>query len=389
MISQLLVLVVLIGVNAFFAATEIAFISLNDAKISKKANEGDKKAKQIKKMLKDPSKFLATIQIGITLAGFLSSAFASESFADDLAPILNNLIPLGLNTWNTISIVLITIILSYFTLVFGELFPKRIALRAPEKIAMTFAKPVNFIRIIFKPIVFLLSGSTELLVKLFRLKNKEEDKVTSDEVMALVDMGVTDGTIDEDEREIIDAVFTFDDLRVKNIMIPRRDVVAIDINDSIEEIFKIVKNEQYTRIPVYQETLDNIKGVLNIKDIVISLDLNDITKDSLMSILRKPFYVSEIMKADKLLKDLQSNNEQCAIVLDEVGSFAGIVTMEDLIEEIFGNIYDEHDEIISNIVRISEDKFIVDAMISIQEINRELDLEIEKENEKLKNRQSL
>lgn len=375
---QLIIIVVLILINAFLAASELAILSANPNKIAVLAEKGNKKAILVQKLKENETKFLSTIQVGITLAGFFSSATAAVSLSEGFG---NTLGKIGIPFANEIALVGVTLILSYFTLVFGELFPKRIALRAPEKIAMTFAKPVNFIRIIFKPIVFLLSGSTELLVKLFRLKNKEEDKVTSDEVMALVDMGVTDGTIDEDEREIIDAVFTFDDLRVKNIMIPRRDVVAIDINDSIEEIFKIVKNEQYTRIPVYQETLDNIKGVLNIKDIVISLDLNDITKDSLMSILRKPFYVSEIMKADKLLKDLQSNNEQCAIVLDEVGSFAGIVTMEDLIEEIFGNIYDEHDEIISNIVRISEDKFIVDAMISIQEINRELDLEIEKEND--------
>lgn len=373
---QLLIIVILILINAFLASSELAILSANPAKLSMLAEKGNKKAKLVLALQENETKFLSTIQVGITLAGFFSSATAAVSLSNGFA---NTLTKIGIPFASEIALVSVTLILSYFTLVFGELFPKRIALRAPEKIAMAFAKPVNIIRIIFKPIVYLLSGSTELLVKLFRLKNNDDEKVTTDEVMALVNMGVTDGTIDEDEMEIIDAVFTFDDLRVKNIMIPRRDVVAIDINTPIDKILDVIHEEQYTRIPVYQETLDNIIGVLNIKDIVISLDLKEVTVDSLKTILREPYYVSEVMKADKLMKELQSNNEQCAIVLDEVGSFAGLVTMEDLIEEIFGNIYDEHDEIISNITQVDENRYVVLGVTSIQELNRELDLDIEKE----------
>lgn len=373
---QLIIIVVLILINAFLASSELAILSANPTKISMLVEKGNKKALLVQKLQNNETNFLSTIQVGITLAGFFSSATAAVSLSNGFA---NTLTKIGIPFASEIALVSVTLILSYFTLVFGELFPKRIALRAPEKIAMAFAKPVNIIRIIFKPIVYLLSGSTELLVKMFRLKNNDDEKVTTDEVMALVNMGVTDGTIDEDEMEIIDAVFTFDDLRVKNIMIPRRDVVAIDINTPIEKILDVIHEEQYTRIPVYQETLDNIIGVLNIKDIVISLDLKEVTVDSLKTILREPYYVSEVMKADKLMKELQSNNEQCAIVLDEVGSFAGLVTMEDLIEEIFGNIYDEHDEIISNITQIDENRYVVLGVTSIQELNRELDLDIEKE----------
>lgn len=371
---QLIIIAVLILINAFLASSELAILSANPTKLSVLAEKGNKKAKLVLMLQENETKFLSTIQVGITLAGFFSSATAAVSLSEGFSKTLTNI---GIPFASKIGLILVTLILSYFTLVFGELFPKRIALRAPEAIAMAFAKPINIIRIIFKPIVFFLSGSTELLVKFFRLKNKEEEKVTSDEIMALVNMGVTDGTIDEDEKELIDNVFTFDDLKVKNIMIPRRDVVAIDINDSLEQIFNIILNEQYTRIPVYQESLDFIIGVLNIKDIVLSLDLKEITVDSLKSILREPYYVSEVMKADKLFKNLQNGNEQCAIVLDEDGSFAGFVTMEDLIEEIFGNIYDEHDEIVSNIMQIDENRYIVLGLTSIQELNRELDLEIE------------
>lgn len=375
---QLIIIVVLILINAFLASSELAILSANPAKISMLAEKGEKKARLVLMLQADETKFLSTIQVGITLAGFFSSATAAVSLSSGISNIFTKL---GLPFASEISLVSVTLILSYFTLVFGELFPKRIALRNPEGIAMAFAKPINIIRIIFKPVVFFLSGSTDLLVKLFRLKNKEEEKVTTDEVMALVNMGVTDGTIDLDEKELIDNVFTFDDLKVKNIMIPRRDVVAIDIDDSIEDIFRIIQNEQYTRIPVFKESLDNIIGVLNIKDIVLSLDLKDISINSLRSILREPYYVSEVMKADKLFKDLQNGNEQCAVVLDEVGSFAGFITMEDLIEEIFGNIYDEHDEVISNIVQLDNERYIVLGITSIQELNRELDLEIEMEND--------
>lgn len=375
---QLLIIVILILINAFLASSELAILSANPAKLSMLAEKGNKKAKLVLALQENETKFLSTIQVGITLAGFFSSATAAVSLSSGFSILLSKI---GLPFSYEISLVSVTLILSYFTLVFGELFPKRIALRAPESIAIAFAKPINIIRIIFKPIVFFLSGSTEILVRLFRLKNKEEEKVTTDEVMALVNMGVTDGTIDLDEKELIDNVFTFDDLKVKNIMIPRRDVIAINIDDSIDDIFKIIQNEQYTRIPVYQDSLDNIIGVLNIKDIVLSLDLNNIAVDSIKTILRDPYYVSEVMKADKLFKDLQNGNEQCAVVLDEDGSFAGFITMEDLIEEIFGNIYDEHDEIVSNILELDEERYIVLGITSIQELNRELDLEIDMEND--------
>ncbi len=377
LISQLFVIVILIILNAFFAASELAILSANPIKIGLMADEGNKNAKIIQKLQNDETKFLSTIQVGITLAGFFSSATAAVSLSEGFADALNKL---AIPAADTIALIVVTLILSYFTLVFGELFPKRLALRSPEKIALTFAKPINAIRIIFKPIVYLLSGSCELLVRLFRLKSKEDDKVTEDEIKALVNSGVEDGTIASDEQELINAVFTFGDLKVRDVMTPRVNVFMINIEDSISKIKKQIKSEKYTRIPVYRENKDDIIGILNIKDIFLTLKAN-YTNEDLVSILRKPLFVVENMKADTLFKKMQDSLNQVAVVIDETGSVSGFLTMEDLVEEVMGNIFDEYDEIEEVIIKQSENSYLVDASIPLQDLNRELDLEIEKEDD--------
>ena len=264
-VGQLIIIVVLILVNAFFAASELSILSANPIKIGLLADEGNKNAKIIQKLQENETKFLSTIQVGITLAGFFSSATAAVSLSEGFAETLSKI---GVPAASTIALVVVTLILSYFTLVFGELFPKRLALRAPEKIALAFAKPVNAIRIIFKPVVWLLSGSCELVVRLFHLKPKSDDKVTEDEIKALVSTGVEDGTINSDEQELINAVFTFGDLKVRDVMTPRVNVFMINIDDSIGKIKKMIKEEKYSRIPVYEDSKDNVIGILNIKDIL-------------------------------------------------------------------------------------------------------------------------
>ena len=272
MFSQLLILVILILFNAFFAAAEIAFISLNDAKIDKQAKEGNKKAKSIKSMLTDPSKFLATIQIGITLAGFLSSAFASDAFASKLAPILNNAIPqVSIDAWKNISIIIITIILSYFTLIFGELVPKRIAMKNAEKISFATIGVIRAISIITLPFVNFLTASTNFVSKLFGVTGKDEEVVTEEEIRMMVDVGEEKGTIDSEAKEMINNVFEFNDKYVSEIMVPRTEVFALDINLSISEVIEeLTEDTRYSRIPVYDETIDEIKGIVYIKDILIS-----------------------------------------------------------------------------------------------------------------------
>ena len=372
--SQVIVLAILILINAFFAATEIAFISINDAKIEKQAKEGNKKAKQIKKMLREPSKFLATIQIGITLAGFLSSAFAADAFADDLAPMLQNLMPLGLATWRNISIILITIILSYFSLIFGELVPKRLAMRNSEKIAFGTIGIVRAISIITAPFVKLLTASTNGISKLFGISGTDEETVTEEEIRMMVDVGEEKGSIKEEEKELINNVFEFNDKVVSEIMIHRKDIYAIDINSDVDNILKELDEYKYSRIPVYEESIDNIVGMLFIKDLLANVKKKDKVKIS--KIIREPYFVSENKPIDELFRDLQKNKHQLAIVLDEYGGTAGLVTMEDIIEELVGNIFDEYDEEEKEFEKIDANTFLISGSVSIHDLRKILGVEI-------------
>ena len=370
---QIIVLIILIALNAFFAAAEIAFISLNDAKIEKQAKDGNKKAKQIYKMLKEPSKFLATIQIGITLAGFLSSAFASESFADDLAPILNNLIPLGLNTWNAISIVIITIILSYFTLVFGELVPKRLAMKNYEKIAYGTVGIIRFISILTLPFVKFLTFSTNFISKLFGVSAQDEETVTEEEIRMMVDVGGEKGIIEEEEKELINNVFEFNDKVVSEIMTHRMDMFAIDIKQNISEVLSEIDEYKYSRIPVYDENIDEIKGILYIKDVLKYLKNKKDVK--VKTVMREAFFVSENKPINELFKELQKNKKQMAIVVDEYGGTAGIITMEDILEELVGNIFDEYDEIETEYEKIDDNTFIINGNVSMHDLKKILKID--------------
>ena len=353
MFTQIIVLIILILLNAYFAATEIAFISLNDAKIEKNAKEGNKKAKQILKMLKTPSKFLATIQIGITLAGFLSSAFASDAFADELAPVLNNLIPsVSIEVWRGISIVIITIILSFFTLVFGELVPKRLAMKYYEKISYATIGVIRAISIITAPFVKLLTFSTNIVSKLFGVGEAEEEVVTEEEIKMMIAEGEEKGTIERGEKQLLNNVFEFNDIIVSEIMTPRTDMYAIDINKNLREMLDEIDEFKYSRIPVYNESIDDIEGILFVKDILKPLKDNE--EIDIRKIMREPYFVPESKDIDELFKEMQQNKVQMAIVIDEYGGTAGLITMEDIIEELVGNIFDEYDEEELDIKKIDE-----------------------------------
>ncbi|MBP3502261.1 MAG: HlyC/CorC family transporter [Clostridia bacterium] len=373
--AQIIILAILILVNAFFAATEIAFISLNDAKIDKLVKEGDKKAKQISKMLKNPSKFLATIQIGITLAGFLSSAFASDAFAEKLAPILNNLVPsIGIGTWKGISIIIITMVLSYFTLVFGELVPKRLGMKYHEKFAYFTIGIIKAISIVTAPFVKLLTASTNIISKIFGVNENEEEIVTEEEIRMMVDVGEEKGSIDEEEKELINNVFDFNDKTVSEIMTHRKDIFAIEISEDITEKLDELDEYKYSRIPVYEETIDEIKGIIYIKDILKYVSSNK--KVKIKDIMRDAYFVSENKLINELFKELQKNKKQIAIVLDEYGGTAGIVSMEDIIEELVGNIFDEYDEIENDYEKIDDNTFEIAGSVTIAELKKILGVEI-------------
>ena len=376
MFSQIIVLIILIALNAFFAASEIAYISLNDAKIEKQAKEGNKKAKQIEKMLKTPSKFLATIQIGITLAGFLSSAFASDTFADILAPVLHNLIPaVSLGVWRSISIILITIILSFFTLVFGELVPKRLAMKNYEKISFATIGIIRAISIITAPFVKLLTGVTNAISKIFGVGENEEETVTEEEIKMMVDQGQEKGTIKEEEKELINNVFEFNDITVSEIMTHRKDIFAVDINISTEELIEELSKEEYrySRIPVYDETIDEIKGILYVKDV-----LKNINKKSfkVKNVVKEAYFISQNRLINEVFKELQKNKKQLAIILDEYGGTAGMVTMEDILEELVGDIYDEYDKEELEYEKIDENTYLLSGSMTIYDVNKLLDAKI-------------
>ena len=376
MFSQLFILVILILLNAFFAATEIAFISLNDAKIEKQAKEGNKKAKQIEKMIKSPSKFLATIQIGITLAGFLSSAFASDAFADQLAPVLNTWMPfISLGVWKSISIILITIILSFFTLVFGELVPKRLAMKNYEKISFATIGIIRAISIVTSPFVKFLTVVTNAVSRVFGVSENEEETVTEEEIKMMVDQGEEKGTIQEEERELINNVFEFNDITVSEIMRHRKDIFAVDINISTEELLQELSQEEYrySRIPVYDETIDEIKGILYVKDV-----LKNINKKSfrVKNVVKEAYFVSQNRLINEVFKELKRNKMQIAIVIDEYGGTAGLVTMEDILEELVGDIFDEYDEIEEEYHKIDENTYLLSGSMTIYDVNKLLDAKI-------------
>lgn len=375
MISQIIVLVVLILINAFFAASEIAFISLNDAKVEKQAKEGNKKAKQVAKMLESPSRFLATIQIGITLAGFLSSAFASDAFASRLAPILNQWIPaISITTWQSISIILITIILSFFTLVFGELVPKRLAMKNYEKIAYGTIGIIRFIYLLTVPFVKLLTASTNFISKLFGVSEKDEEVVTEEEIKMMIDEGQEKGSIEENEKELINNVFEFNDTTVSEIMTHRTDIFALNINQNVNGVIEELDEYRYSRIPIYEDTIDEIKGVLYLKDLLKHVKSKKNVK--LKTIMRPAYFVAQSKPIDELFKELQKKNYQMAIVLDEYGGTAGLITMEDILEELVGDIFDEYDEIEKEYDKIDENTYLITGSMTISDLNKLLKIEI-------------
>ena len=376
MLSQLIILAVLIFLNAFFAASEIAFISLNDTKIEKQAKDGNKKAKQIEKMLKTPSKFLATIQIGITLAGFLSSAFASDTFAEKLAPILCQCMPfLSLGVWKSISIIIITIILSFFTLVFGELVPKRLAMKNYEKIAFGTIGIIRAISIITSPFVKFLTLVTNSISKLFGVGENEEESVTEEEIKMMVDQGEEKGTIKEEEKELINNVFEFNDITASEIMKHRKDIFAVDINISNDELMEELSKEEYrySRIPVYDETIDEIKGILYIKDVLKNIGKKNF---KVKNVVKDAYFVSQTRLINEVFKELQKNKMQIAIIIDEYGGTAGLITMEDILEELVGDIYDEYDKEEKEFEKIDENTYIIVGSMPIYDVNKLLNANI-------------
>jgi putative hemolysin len=377
-IIQILILFVLILINAFFAMSEIAIISLNDTKIEKMAEEGHRKAKLIKKLTKDSSSFLSTIQIGVTLAGFLTSASAAQSFATMIANALYarwTVLPysfiLGIAT------VIITIIVSYFSLVLGELVPKKIAMQKPERVSFAVAKTLLVFSKIVKPFVKILSLSTNGVVRLFGLDpNAGDEVVTEEEIRMMVDVGEEKGVIESEQKEMINNIFEFDDIDVADIMTHRTDMECIEVDEPLQAILPIAIESGHSRIPVYDDDPDNIIGVVYVKDLLPYVGKEIPKSKTLRHIMRKAMYVPETKQCGELFNEMTEKKIQMAIVIDEYGGTAGIVTLEDLLEAIVGNIQDEYDNEDEEISAIDENTFTIDGITDIEEVEEELGVKL-------------
>ncbi len=376
--GQLILLLVLIAINAYFAAAEIAIVSVNKNRIRTLAQEGNKKAQTLMKLIEDPNKFLSAIQVVITLAGFFSSAQAAISFS---GPVGIKLESWGIPYGNEVALIVITLALSFLMLVLGELFPKRIAMLHANGIAMAVAKPIKAIAAFFKPFVWLLSAFVTLFLKICRQRTDVVDgEYSEDDVVSMLEVGQESGELKEEGKKMITSIFAFDDMLAYEVMTPRTDVFAIDINAPMDDYIDEMMELRYSRIPVYEDDSDNIIGILYIKDYLIKARETGFDNVDFRDILRKPYFVPETKNIDSLFAELKTTRQHIAILIDEYGGFSGIVTMEDIIEEVMGDIDDEYDEDEPEIQKISEDTYVVDGSMDLDDIDDELDLDLESEN---------
>lgn len=339
--GELIILILLTFINAMLAMAEVAYLSVNKSKVALHAKKGDKKAIRVQKILDNSGTVLATIQIGITFAGFFASAFAADSYADAIVKKLMFL-DIDIEVLRSIVVVLITVVLSYFNLVLGELFPKSIAIYHPEKITYLMAGTLNVMSKVFYPFVWVLTKSTNVLCKVFKVKADSKEKITEEDIKLLILEGYKEGTIEKDEKNYIYNVFSFNDKKIKEIMAKKQDIIALNVDSDTKKILDTIKKSKRSRIPVYFETLDNIIGILNIKDLLVSHANKETIQ--LKDILREPFYVSENDFIDDVFKYMQHEQQGLLIVHDEHHKVVGLVTMEDIVEEIVGEIYDEYEQ---------------------------------------------
>ncbi|MBW9170144.1 hemolysin family protein [Clostridium estertheticum] len=373
-VVQLTLIVILTLINAFFASAEMAIVSLNKNKIKHLAEEGNKKAILLSRLIEKPTKFLSTVQVGITFAGFFLSAYVATAITGKLSLILSNIsVPYS----EGVALVVITIGLAYITLVFGELFPKRIALQNSQAIAMFSVVPIMYISKLVTPFVSLLTVSTNILVKITGLgHDSKEEKLSKEEIKSLIEVGQEHGIINETEKEMINNIIEFDDKLAREVMTPRTDVYMIDINDPITEYLDELLIERHSRVPVFEGDVDNIVGILHMKDFMIEARKNGFENVNINNILHSPYFVQENKNIDELFKELKSSKNHIAMLIDEYGGFSGVVTTEDITEEIMGNIEDEYDHEEPEIKKVDNNTYIVSGLLSLDDLNEHLDLNL-------------
>ena len=381
-VRQLLLQLILILLNAFFAATEIAVISLNEKKVKARAEDGDKKAVKMLKMIEEPTRFLSTIQIGITLAGFLGSAFAADNFAEKLSGFIVETFAISdahIGAVNTAAVIVITLILSFFTLVFGELVPKRVAMKHKDKLAEAVCGTISGLAVVLKPIIWLLTVSANGVLRLFGIDPHEKDEPVSEEdIVLMLDAGADEGSLNENDIEYIKNVFKLDGMTAEDVMTPRRSIVLIPQDAGSDEILATIEAEGYSRIPVYADSKDNIIGILHTRDYLLKHTRSGFKLEDVMF---APTFVPTTAHLDVLFKEMQKEHNHIVVVVNEYGETAGIVTMEDILEEIVGEIWDERDEAVEDIVQLDESTYRVLCSTNIEDFFEFFDLEPAEEGE--------
>ena len=375
-VRQLLLQLILILLNAFFAATEIAVISLNEKKVKARAEDGDKKAVKMLKMIEEPTRFLSTIQIGITLAGFLGSAFAADNFAEKLSGFIVETFAISdahIGAVNTAAVIVITLILSFFTLVFGELVPKRVAMKHKDKLAEAVCGTISGLAVVLKPIIWLLTVSANGVLRLFGIDPHEKDEPVSEEdIVLMLDAGADEGSLNENDIEYIKNVFKLDGMTAEDVMTPRRSIVLIPQDAGSDEILATIEAEGYSRIPVYADSKDNIIGILHTRDYLLKHTRSGFKLEDVMF---APTFVPTTAHLDVLFKEMQKEHNHIVVVVNEYGETAGIVTMEDILEEIVGEIWDERDEAVEDIVQLDESTYRVLCSTNLEDFFEFFDLE--------------
>lgn len=370
---QIFIIIALTVLNAFFAAAEMAFVSVNQGRMSERAHQGDKRAMRVMQLLEDPDSFLATIQVAITLAGFFSSASAATSFANRIEPLLTS-IPGA----QAVSIGIVTVVLSYLTLVFGELYPKQVALQMAEPIALYTAGIISVIKKIARPFVWILTLSTGVLKSITPIEfTQEQEKLTRSEMKMLLTNSRNDGAIDSDEFTMLQGVLSLDSKLAREVMVPRTDTLMLDAEDSLEENLETLLNATYSRLPIYEEDKDNVIGILHLKDVLKSASEVGFAQLNLVELAHDPLFVPSTIYVDDLLLEFRKTRQHMAILKDEYGGVEGIVTLEDLIEEIVGDIEDEYDaqEIMCH--KIDENNYIIDAGMTLERFNQTFNAKVD------------
>ena len=375
---KLILIFILTLINAFFSAAELAIVSANKTKIETLSEKGDKRAKTLLKVTEDQTRFLSTIQVGITLAGFFSSASAATSVSKMLG---HYFMEIGIYYGPTLALIIVTFILSFFTLVFGELVPKRIALQNAESVALFTAKPIQIFTFVTYPFVKLASVATTLTLKAMGKYSEDvEEKISEEELKGYIKVSTEQGVINSQGEEMIVKIMDFDDRLAYEIMTPRTNIYMLDYDEFNVDVIPEMLSRGYSRVPVYREYTDNIVGTIYLKDLFMEYAKNDYKSVDIDNVLKEPYFVPETKKIDSLLKELQENKSYLAILIDEYGGFSGMVTMEDIVEEIVGEIEDEYDKDEPKIEKVKDNLYIIDGRMNLEDINDELGTELESEN---------